>query len=88
MGNRYRKLKGLEIVRINTEYNIMWVTGRNVPGELNNIVYVFDTMLPLKRNSIQPPFPTNTSLANMPTNLYSEKYHAFHESTIFYEEDT
>lgn len=45
MGNRYRLLRGLEIVRINTEHNVMWVTGHNIPGEINNIVYIFDTML-------------------------------------------
>lgn len=87
MGNRYRMLKGLEIIRINTEYNIMWVTGHNVPGELNNIVYVFDTMIPLKRSIIQPPFPTNMMPTDT-TNMYAEKYHDFGSPTIFYEEDT
>lgn len=87
MGNRYRKLKGLEIVRINTEYNIMWVTGHNVPGELNNIVYVFDTMLPLKRSAIQPPFPTNIMNEIDHVNMYAEKYHDFASPTILFEEE-
>lgn len=86
MGNRYRKLMGLEIVRINTEYNVLWVTGHNVPGELNNIIYVFDTMLPTKRPNLQPPFPTNMQ-DTKPADLYADKYHDFAGSTIFYEEE-
>lgn len=86
MGNRYRKLNGLEIVRINTEYNILWVTGHNIPGELNNIIYVFDTMLPTKRNIIQPPFPTNMKEIQ-PLDMYAEKYHDFGNPTIFYEDE-
>lgn len=86
MGNRYRKLKGLEIVRINTDYNLLWVTGHNVPGELNNIVYVFDTMLPLKRSIIQPPFPTNMKEAEH-IDIFAEKYHNFASPTIFFEDE-
>lgn len=88
MGNRYRKLNGLEIVRINTEYNILWVTGHNVPGELNNILYVFDTMLPLKRTIIQPPFPSSLeSKESQPSDMFAEKYHDFGSPTIFYEDE-
>lgn len=86
MGNRYRKLKGLEIVRINTENNVMWVTGHNVPGELNNIVYVFDTMLYPKRTQIQPPYPTSSE-ENDHVDLYADSYHDFRQPTIFYEDD-
>ena len=86
MGNRYRKLKGLEIVRVNTEYNILWVTGHNVPGELNNIVYVFDTMLPLKRSIIQPPFPTNLKEIQ-PSDLFAKSIHDYESPTIFFEEE-
>lgn len=86
MGNRYRKLKGLEIVRINTEHNVMWVTGHNVPGEMNNIVYIFDTMLPLKRPLIQPPYPTNVNEV-ISGDIFAERYHDFRKPTIFYEEE-
>lgn len=87
MGNRYRKLKGLEIVRINTEYNILWVTGHNIPGELNNIIYVFDTMLPNKRSIVQPPFPTNLNDDVQSVDMYAGKYHDFGNPTIFYEDE-
>lgn len=86
MGNRYRKLKGLEIVRINTEHNVMWVTGHNIPGEMNNIVYIFDTMLPLKRPLIKPPYPTNLNEVK-PGDNFAERYHDFRKPTIFYEEE-
>ena len=57
MGNRYRKLKGIQVIRINKEYNVMWVSGHNIPGEHNNIIYIYDTILPMKRGNLQPPFP-------------------------------
>lgn len=86
MGNRYRKLKGLEVVRINTEYNVMWVIGHNVPGGVNDIVYIYDTLIGPKRGVIQPPFPT---CFDEPTEVdtYAEGYHDFRNPTIFYEED-
>lgn len=87
MGNRYRKLRGLEVVRINVEHNVMWVTGHNIPGELNNIVYIYDTILPFKRGMIQPPFPTYFSEITDQVDKYSEHYHDFKSPTIFYEED-
>lgn len=86
MGNRYRKLRGLEIVRINTEYNVMWVTGHNIPGETNSICYIYDTILPNKRLVIQPPFPSYFG-EDGEANIYAEKYHDFRDPTITYEEE-
>lgn len=87
MGNRYRKLKGLQIVRINKENNVMWVTGQNVPGEHNNIVYIYDTILPLKRPIIQPPFPTRFEDDGSENDVFHDKYHDFRNPTIFYEDE-
>lgn len=47
MGNRTRVLKGLKILRIDHEYNVLYVIGQNVPGDTNSIVFVHDTILPL-----------------------------------------
>lgn len=58
MGNRYRIARGLKIWRINTKYNVMWVTGSAIPGETNNLVYLFDTMLPRRKPKTSPTFPT------------------------------
>ncbi|XP_055298649.1 39S ribosomal protein L3, mitochondrial [Sitodiplosis mosellana] len=87
MGNRHRKLKGLQIVRINKEYNVMWVTGQNVPGEHNNFVYIYDTILPLKRNIIQPPFPTRFDDDGGEVDVFADGFHDFRNPTIFYEDD-
>lgn len=87
MGNRYRKLKGLQIVRINKEYNVMWVTGQNIPGEHNNIVYIYDTILPLKRRIIQPPFPTRFEDDDSENDALADNYHDFRNPTIFYEDE-
>lgn len=86
MGNRYRILKGLEVVRINMQHNVMWVTGHNIPGEINNIVYIYDTILPLKRPT-QPPFPTNFDDVSKERDVFAERYHDFRNPTIFYEDD-
>lgn len=87
MGNRYRILKGLEIVRINKEHNILYVIGHNIPGEINNIVYIFDTMLPLKRSLIKPPLPTHFEDDGNENDIFAEKYHDFKNPTIFYEDE-
>lgn len=87
MGNRYRKLKGLQIVRINKEYNVMWVSGQNIPGEHNNFVYIYDTILPLKRKDIQPPFPTSLNDDGGEVDVIADQFHDFRNPTIFYEEE-
>lgn len=58
MGNRWRILRGCTVLRINPRYNVMWVSGQNVAGDTNSLVYVFDTMLPLRKHTDAPPFPT------------------------------
>lgn len=80
-------MKGLEIVRINKEYNVMWVIGNSVPGEINNIVYIYDTILPLKRPTLQPPFPTCFGDTSAKVDVYAKMYHDFRSDTIFYEEE-
>lgn len=87
MGNRYRKLKGLEIVRINKEYNVMYVIGQNIPGEHNNIVYIYDTILPIKRSNIKPPFPTRFEEDDGEVDVYADGYHDLRNPTIFYEDE-
>lgn len=87
MGNRYRKLKGLQIVRINKEYNVMYVTGANVPGENNNIIYIYDTILPLKRPNLQPPFPTRFEDDGGENDTFADGFHDFRNPTIFYEDE-
>lgn len=86
MGNRYRKMKGIQIVRMNKDYNVIWVRGQSIPGEINGIVYIYDTVLPLKRKVIQPPFPTSLDEFE-DSDLYMDGVHDFRKPTITYEID-
>ncbi|XP_076647321.1 mitochondrial ribosomal protein L3 [Halictus rubicundus] len=84
MGNRMRILKGVRILRINTKYNVLWVLGHNIPGETNNILYLYDTILPHRRCT-SPNFPTylaNQDEDTLPENLYAEDVHPFGDPTI------
>lgn len=87
MGNRWRVSRGLKIWRINTKYNVMWVTGSGIAGETNGMCYVFDTMLPRRRPSIRPPFPTASAAeaAELPENVWDEELHDFRAPTIAFQ---
>lgn len=88
MGNRYRVAKGLKIWRINTKYNVLFVSGLAIPGETNSIVYVFDTKLPLRKPNSALPFPTyfGSESETTPEDIYDEDVHLFSDPTILYNE--
>ncbi|XP_050306937.1 39S ribosomal protein L3, mitochondrial [Anthonomus grandis grandis] len=88
MGNRYRVAKGLKIWRINTKYNVLWVSGLAIPGETNSLVYVFDSKLPLRKPTSALPFPTYFEQDNeeIPEDIFDENVHQFSEPTILFEE--
>jgi len=86
MGNRWRKLRGLEILRINTKYNVMWVTGQNLPGDTNSLCYIFDTMLPLRKPKTPLPFPTALETTEPEKEEYwHPDYQDFNEGTITFQ---
>lgn len=87
MGNRYRVAKGLKIWRINTKYNVLWVSGQAIPGEVNSLVNIYDTKLPL-RFPKDLPFPTylDTENDDLIEDIYDEEVHPFSETTILYNE--
>lgn len=86
MGNRFLVQKGLTVLRINTKYNVMWVTGQAIPGETNSIVTVYDSKLPLRKPTKPVPFPTYVGPIDdsIPEDFYDEKVHVFNEPTIVY----
>ncbi|KAJ8921075.1 hypothetical protein NQ315_015871 [Exocentrus adspersus] len=86
MGNKFRVAKGLKIYRINTRYNVLWVSGQAIPGETNSIVYVYDTKLPLRAPTKPLPFPTYLQELDesMPEDVYDESVHVFSDPTIFF----
>lgn len=92
MGNRWRILKGLRIWRINSKYNVMWVQGNNVPGSTNGLVYIYDTILPLRKPELALPFPTHFEVENANTeyvedDIWFENVHNFKDGTITYKQE-
>lgn len=88
MGNRYRILKGLKILRMNTKYNVIWVSGQAIPGATNSIVTIYDSILPLRKPAHSLPFPTYLSKSDdqQPEDIYDPEIHTFREPTIIYKE--
>jgi large subunit ribosomal protein L3 len=85
MGNNWRVLKGLRIWRINTKTNTLWVSGHAVAGDPNGLVYIYDTILPLRRVQ-NPHFPTFTGNEDeLPEDIYDDQIHQMSSPTIFYE---
>ncbi|VVD02355.1 unnamed protein product, partial [Leptidea sinapis] len=86
MGNSWRILRGVKILRINTEYNVLWMLGVGIPGETGAMCYIYDTILPLRKLKTSPPFPTQPFVEDLPQEYFDEAVHPFDESTITYEE--
>jgi len=85
MGNKWRILRGLKILRINTKYNVMWVHGGCIAGPTNSFVYIYDTVLPLKRSKLSPPFPNcyeNDKTDPLLEELFCEQVHNFKNPSI------
>lgn len=86
MGNRWRTLRGVKILRINTKHNILWMLGVGIPGETGAMCYLFDTILPLRKLKTPPPFPTHPPAEDLPIEYYDDSIHLFEEPTITFEE--
>ncbi|XP_033242210.1 39S ribosomal protein L3, mitochondrial-like [Drosophila miranda] len=88
MGNRWRVLKGLRIWRTNAKYNVMWVQGSSVPGPTGGLVYIYDTILPLRKLKQAPPFPTFCGEVDTTfEDIWYEQMHKFKDETIIYKSD-
>ncbi|XP_077267535.1 mitochondrial ribosomal protein L3 [Temnothorax americanus] len=91
MGNRWRVIRGVRILRINTKYNVIWVQGHNIPGEINTYCYMFDTVLPLRKHKTAPNFPTylpSITEESLPEELYADDIHSFVDPTIEFKEES
>lgn len=77
-------------MRINTKYNVIWVKGHNIPGETNNYVYVYDTLLPLKKHVAAPYFPTYFPGISppVPEDSYANHVHIWNDPTIEYKPES
>ncbi|BFG00047.1 39S ribosomal protein L3 mitochondrial [Drosophila madeirensis] len=88
MGNRWRVLKGLRIWRTNAKYNVMWVQGSAVPGPTGGLVYIYDTLLPLRKLKEAPPFPTfYDEVDTTSEDCWYEQMHKFKDETIVYKSE-
>ena len=85
MGNTWRIAKGLKIWRINTQYNVMWVSGSAIPGETNHLCYIYDTILPLRQPKTPPHFPTYFENNEENLDLWSDELHNFNDKSILFE---
>ncbi|CAH0748816.1 unnamed protein product [Diatraea saccharalis] len=86
MGNRWRTLRGVKILRINTKYNVIWTLGVAIPGETGAMCYLFDTVLPLRKLESSPPFPTYLPSNDELIEYYDECVHPFADRTLTFEE--
>lgn len=86
MGHKWRILRGLKIWRINTKTNTMWVSGRAIAGNPGDLVYIYDTVLPLRQPKEPPHFPTFLGdESQLPEDIYEETIHKFDDMTITFE---
>ncbi|KAL4718269.1 hypothetical protein ACJJTC_016703 [Scirpophaga incertulas] len=86
MGNRWRILRGVKILRINTKHNVIWTLGVAIPGETGAMCYLYDTILPLRKLQTTPPFPTQPPTDDLPLEFYDESIHRFENPTLSFEE--
>lgn len=86
MGNSWRTLRGVKVLRINTKYNVLWTLGVAIPGETGAMCYLFDTVLPLRKLKTSPPFPTLLSADDLPIEYYEDSIHPFEDPTLSFEE--
>ncbi|XP_028175686.1 39S ribosomal protein L3, mitochondrial [Ostrinia furnacalis] len=86
MGNRWRTLRGVKILRINTKHNVLWTLGVAIPGETGALCYLYDTILPLRKLKSSPPFPTHPPADDLPIEYYDDSIHPFENPTLTYEE--
>ncbi|KAK0082156.1 hypothetical protein PV325_010999 [Microctonus aethiopoides] len=83
MGNRYRIFRGIRVLRVNNQYNVIWVLGQAIPGETNSLVQVYDTLLPRRKRKVAPYFPTYIPNEDeLPDELLDDEVHPFDAPTI------
>ncbi|XP_043274806.1 39S ribosomal protein L3, mitochondrial [Venturia canescens] len=88
MGNRYRILRGVQILRVNTKYNVLWVKAQNLPGETNTLLQIYDTLLPTKKLREPCNFPTYVPKPEetLPEETYADDVHPFNAPSIEFKE--
>ena len=80
-----------QVHRINTKYNVMYVTGGNIPGPTHCYVRVYDSQLRNRRaehSERQVLMPTYYpgDITPLPEEIFDENLFQFTEPTITYQE--
>lgn len=90
MGSERRTLRACQILRINTKYNVIYVKGPAVCGEINSFVTIRDTFCGHRRNiDPPPPFPTyypDEATEPLPDDIFLPTMHSYGDPTIMHEE--
>ncbi|KRZ78020.1 Electron transfer flavoprotein subunit alpha, mitochondrial [Trichinella papuae] len=88
MGSEWRPLRGIQILRINTAEQVLYVKGPNVPGPVGTLIYVKDSGVMEKRVS-NPPFPTfyPDECDPLPEEQFHDSLFQYTEPTIEYPEE-
>ncbi|CAL8086839.1 unnamed protein product [Orchesella dallaii] len=91
MGNRWRKLLGQHIIRINTKYNVLYIRGHAVMGEVGSFVTICDSFLSCAEEMDKStlPFPTHypeESEEPIPEEYYAPNIYNFADPSIVFED--
>lgn len=81
----------LQILRVNTKYNTLWVRGVSIPGLTNSYCYIYDTLLPRRKHKTAPYFPTylpSIQEETLSEELFADDLHPFAAPTIEYKEES
>ena len=61
VGGVFKTQSGLQIVRINYKYNVIYVLGQSIPGEPGEMVKIFDSNVPSKYDDLYSKFLSATN---------------------------
>ena len=85
---------GLQVLRINYQYGVIYVKGAAVPGATGSFVQIYDTMAEKKRAEVvipdnMPPFPTYFPEPEkpLPEEVWAPLVHHFNEPSIVFQEE-
>lgn len=90
MGHERRIAPGLRVWRVDTKYNLIYVSGPGVPGAIGSYVNIMDSRMPMKtfaELNITPPFPTTTleESAKLDDELFDKDIHRHSDPSIVLE---
>eukprot|EP00794_Sanderia_malayensis_P014152 gene14152-15629_t len=86
MGGNPMMLPGVMLYRINTVYNILYVSGQ-VPGSVGDFVKIQDTKIHRRKFKVQLPFPTyieDDVDSPIPEDIYSDDVHTAADGSFSY----